>query len=168
MKVILYMAATANGMIAASDDSSSWISAEESQSYCDMVNKIGALIVGHRTYNILTKQPEYKKFQNIKLVVVATKEVQLVDTAHRIADSPKEALQILRDQEEVVVAGGASLNASFLSENFIDEIFIDIEPALLGCGIPLALGKDFECDLELLGVKNISKNEIQLHYLVKK
>ena len=164
MKVILYMAISLNGMIAKSDDDTSWISKEEWDSYSLAVRTAGNLIVGHRTYNILTKQPEFSEFKEVKLVVVAQEDFQTLAQNHLIAHSPKEALKLLSDFEQVVVAGGGALNASFVEENLVDEIFIDIEPIILGQGIPLFRGKDFECKLRLVGQKKISDNEIQLHY----
>lgn len=168
MKVILYMATTANGMIAGSDDSTSWVSKEEWNAYSAMVRPAGNLVVGHRTYDILTKQPDFSEFKGVKIVVVATKEVQLVDQNHKIVKSPKEALEFLKDQKQVVVAGGGILNAAFLAENLIDEIYLDVEPALIGKGIPLFRDRNFAANLELIDTKKLSKNEIQLHYKVVK
>jgi len=168
MKVILYMAISLNGMIAKSDDNTSWISKEEWDSYSLAVRNAGCLIVGHRTYGILTKQPEFSEFKDVKLVVVAQENFQTLAPNHLVAHSPKEALEILKDFEKVVVAGGGALNASFAEENLIDEIFIDIEPIILGQGIPLFRDKNFERNLKLVGQKKISESEIQLHYEVLK
>jgi dihydrofolate reductase len=168
MKVILYMAISLNGMIAKSDDDTSWISKEEWDSYSLAVRTAGNLIVGHHTYGILTKQPEFLEFKEVKLIVVAQKDFQTLAQNHLVAHSPKEALKLLSDFEQVVVAGGGALNASFVEENLIDEIFIDIEPIILGQGIPLFKDKDFERKLKLVGQKKISNNEIQLHYQVLK
>ncbi len=168
MKVILYMAISLNGMIAKSDDDTSWISKEEWDSYSLVVRTAGNLIVGHRTYNILTKQPEFSEFKDVKLVVVAQENFQTLAPNHLVAHSSKEALKLLSDFEQVVVAGGGTLNASFIEENLVDEIFIDIEPIILGRGIPLFKDKDFESKLKFVGQKKISDNEIQLHYEVLK
>ena len=168
MKVILYMAISLNGMIAKSDDDTSWISKEEWDSYSLTVRTAGNLIVGHRTYGILTKQPEFSEFKDVKLVVVAEKDFQTLSANHLVAHSPKEALKILSGFEQVVVAGGGSLNASFVEENLVDEIYLDIEPIILGKGIPLFRDKGFERKLKLLEQKKITDNEIQLHYQVLK
>lgn len=168
MKVILYMAISLNGMIAKSDDDTSWISKEEWDSYSLTVRTAGNLIVGHRTYGILTKQPEFSEFKDVKLVVVAEKVFQTLIPNHLVAHSPKEALKTLSDFEQVVVAGGGALNASFVEENLVDEIYLDIEPIILGKGISLFRDKDFERKLKLLGQKKITDNEIQLHYQVLK
>lgn len=49
------MAQTANGYIAREDDTTGWISEEEWDSYSSAVRKSGCLVIGHRTYDILTK-----------------------------------------------------------------------------------------------------------------
>ena len=168
MKVILYMAISLNGMIAKSDDDTSWISKEEWDSYSLAVRTAGNLIVGHRTYSILTKQPEFAEFKDIKLVVVTQDDFQTLAQNHLVAHSPKEALDFLKDYKEVVVAGGGILNASFFAEKLVDEIYLDIEPIILGKGIPIFKDKDFEQKLKLIGQKKITDNEIQLHYQVLK
>ena len=66
MKVILYMAISTNGYIAKENDDTSWISTEEWNSYAAIIRKSGCLIVGHRTYDILTKQPEFAELGKIK------------------------------------------------------------------------------------------------------
>ncbi|HED36674.1 MAG TPA: dihydrofolate reductase [Ignavibacteria bacterium] len=167
-KVILYMAISLNGMIAKSDDDTNWISKEEWDSYSLAVRTAGNLIVGHRTYNILTKQPEFSEFKDVKLVVVAQEDFETLSPNHLVAHSPKEALELLNDFEQVIVAGGGVLNASFVEENLIDEIYIDVEPIILGKGISLFWNKDFERNLKLIGQKKITDNEIQLHYEIKK
>ena len=132
------------------------------------VRTAGNLIVGHRTYGILTKQPEFSEFKDIKLAIVAQENFQTLAPNHLVVHSPKEALELLKDFKEVIVAGGGALNASFAEENLIDEIFIDIEPIILGQGIPLFRDRNFERKLKFLGQKNITDNEIQLHYRILK
>jgi len=155
-------------MIAKSDDDTSWISKEEWGSYSLAVRTAGNLIVGHRTYNILTKQPEFSEFKEVKLVVVAQEKFETLSPNHLVAHSPKEALELLGDFEKIVVAGGGMLNASFVEENLVDEIYIDIEPIILGKGIPLFRDKNFERKLKLLAQNKITDNEVQLHYEVLK
>jgi dihydrofolate reductase len=168
MKVTLYMAISVNGMIAREGDDTSWISKEEWDSYSLAVRTAGNLIVGHRTYLILTTQPEFAEFKDVRLVVVAHSDFQTLAKNHTVAHSPSEALEQLRDFDQVIVAGGGSLNASFIEKNLVDEIFIDIEPVIFGEGIPLFRDKKFTHNLKLVGHKKITDNEIQLHYQVLK
>lgn len=155
-------------MIAKSNDDTSWISKQEWDSYSAAVRKARCLIIGRRTYHILTKQPEFAEFKDVKLVVVSQEKFTTLAENHLIASSPKQALEFLKDFNEVIIAGGGMLNASFLAENLVDEIYLDIEPIVFGRGIPVFQGREFEQQLELLGQKKISDNEIQLHYRIVK
>lgn len=164
MKVILYMAISINGLIAKSDDDTSWISREEWDSYSTAVQSAGNLIVGRRTYGILTEQPEFIELKKVKVVVVSKGNIATKAENHFVASSPKQALELFGDNDTVMVAGGGILNAAFMTENLVDELFIDIEPIILGEGIPLFIGKNFTTKLKYLGQKMITENEIQLHY----
>jgi dihydrofolate reductase len=168
MKIILFAAISANGMIAKSDDDTSWVSKEEWDTYSAAVRSAGCLIVGRRTYHILTKQPEFVEFKDVKLVAVSKKDFQTLAPNHFVAHSPREALALLKGFKEVVVAGGGILNASFLAENLVNEIYLDVEPIILGDGIPVFKDKNFERKLKFIGQKKITDNEIQLHYEVLK
>ena len=87
-----------------------------------------------------------------------------------VIQSPQEALQILQNQKfkTVLICGGGKLNSSFMKEKLIDEIYLDIEPVFLGTGIKLFTDAEFETKLKLIDVKRLSKDEVQLHYKVKK
>jgi dihydrofolate reductase len=170
MKVILYMATTVNGMIAKDDDSADFLTPLEAESYVTTVIMAGALVIGRRTYEVLSQQPEFQEFlkAKVRIVAVSRSAFELNDPSHIVAHSPEEALDVLKDAEIVVVAGGGNLNGSFLAENLIDEIYIDIEPTVIGKGIPLFKGADFDRALKFLGSKQFSEHEIQLHYQIIK
>jgi len=162
------MAISMNGMIAKSNDDTSWISKEEWDSYSLATRTAGCLIVGRRTYHILTNQPEFAELKDVKIVAVSEEDFTTLAPNHFVAHSPREALDLLKDFKEVIVAGGGTLNASFLAENLVDEIYLDIEPIIIGEGIPIFKGKDFEQKMELIGQRKITDNEIQLHYRINK
>lgn len=171
MKKILYMAMTVNGIIAKDDDSADFLTPTEAESYVSNVCQAGALIVGRRTYEVLSEQPEFQKFvvKGINVVAVSTgNTLELKDPSHRIAQSPEEAVEMLNGSEKVIIAGGGKLDASFMKAGLIDELYLDIEPALVGQGIPLFNGEDFDVHLKFLDYKMLSENEIQLHYEVVK
>ncbi len=164
------MTMTANGFIAKNDDSTDFVTKAESESYVKNVIDAGAMIIGRRTYEILSTQPEFQEFlkANVKIIVVSHNDFKLANASHAVVHSPQEALALAKDFEKVIVAGGGILDAAFLESDLIDEMYLDIEPALLGKGIPLFNGGDFEKKLKLLGSKNFGENEIQLHYQVIK
>ena len=162
------MAMSINGMIAKNDDNTSWISEKEWNSYSLVVREAGCLIIGRRTYHILTKQPEFSEFKDVKLVVVSNENFTAFAKNHYVVISPEESLDKLKDFETVIIAGGGILNSSFLKEGLVDEIYLDIEPIIIGKGISIFENKDFEIKLELLETRQLSPNEIQLHYKVIK
>lgn len=86
------------------------------------------------------------------------------------AESPKHALEILRVGlfDTALVAGGGMLNASFLNENLIDEIYLDMEPFIFADGINLFIGATRDIKLKLLNTKKIGSDTMQLHYQVLK
>jgi len=162
------MAVTPNGFIAKTDDDTSWISKDEWKSYSQFCRNAGNLIVGRRTYNILTKQPEFLDLKNVKVVVVSHQEIELIAPNHYLVHSPEEAIDLFKDEKEVIIGGGGKTNASFLEKNLIDEIYLDVEPIIFSEGISLFHDMKFETGLELIEIKNITKDELQLHYKVLK
>lgn len=162
------MAMTLNGNIANQDDTADWISGEEWDSYSSAVRSVGNLIIGRRTYNILTKQPEFSELKDVNIVVVSEKGIETIAGNHHVANFPKHALDLFKNEERVVVAGGSILNTSFLREELVDEVYVDVEPVILGLGIPFSQREDFYTKLEYIGIKKLSENTIQLHYKVVK
>ena len=171
MKVILYMATTVNGFIAKENDDTGFVSETEWSSFRSKIQEIGNLVVGRRTYEIMCRNGDFKNLENIKVAVVTkNSSIQLENASHFIAPSPKSAIALLAEQsfEKILVGGGGMLNGSFMSEGLIDEIFIDVEPVAFGKGIKLFGDSDFETKLRLIDIKQLSPNEIQLHYEVLK
>lgn len=168
MKVILYMATTVNGYIAKENDDTPWSDAVW-DSYYKIAKQFKAIILGRRTYEIMKEANEFEKIGN-PFTVVVTNEDFAHNSSFVIAKSPKEALKILKGKNfaKVLIGGGGRLNASFMKENLIDEIILDIEPLVFGKGIKLFSDEDFEAKLELIETKSLSKNTIQLHYRILK
>ncbi|MBI2405635.1 dihydrofolate reductase [Candidatus Microgenomates bacterium] len=168
MKVVLYMAVTGNGYIAKENDDTSWISKEEWNSYSAIVRRTGNLVIGHRTYDIITKQPEFSEFEKVKIIIVSHNDFDTLSLNHVAVKTPEEALSLLKDFKEVIVAGGSNLNSSFVEKGLIDEIYLDIEPIIFGKGIKLFTGDNFEAKLKLLETRKLTEDIIQLHYKVLK
>jgi len=169
MKVILYMAMTANGYIAKENDDAPWSDAVFN-GYYDFVKKRKNIILGKRTYEIMKEINEFEKLGFPFTIVVSDSPENNNDGKTIFVSSPKEAIKELEGKNinETIVGGGSTLNSSFMAENLIDEIYLDVEPIIFGEGIPLFRGGNFEKKLELIEINKISKNEIQLHYRVKR
>ncbi len=174
MRVILYMAVTPNDLIEKEDDDTTWVTENEWKSFSGMIKRAGNMIIGRRTYEIMIKNNEFElsKLDKITTVVMTNDAFLKIHNPDFIfiASSPKTALGILQKKvfKKILVCGGGGLNASFMKENLIDEIYIDVEPIIFGKGIKLFTEADFEAELKLLETKKLSRNEIQLHYKVVK
>ena len=168
MQVILYMATTVNGYIAKENDETPW-SDEEWLSFSRFVKEVKNIVIGRRTYEIMKSNDEFGKIGN-PFTVVVSKEDFAHNSNFAIAKSPKEALKILEEKgfAKALVTGGGMLNSSFMKENLIDEIYLDIEPLVFGKGIKLFSDNNFDAKLELIETKSLSQNTIQLHYRILK
>lgn len=166
MKVILYAAMSADGKIARGNDDAGFVSKIYIRDFGAMIEKIGNMIVGRRTYEIMQDDGDINYFNDLPMVVVSRrKNIKLVSPAHVVARSPRQAISYLQNQDfkTALVAGGASLNASFTASNLANELYLDLQPKILGNGVPLFRGETFEKKLKLLGVKKTG-NGIVLHY----
>ncbi len=168
MKVTLYMAMTVNGMIAKENDETPWSDAVWI-SYYNVAKQFKAIILGRRTYEIMREINEFEKIEN-PFTVVVTNQKLTNSKNFAFVKSPRNAIKLLKEKgfSKALLGGGAHLNAAFAKENLIDEIILDIEPMLFGKGIKLFADADFEAKLKLVGVKKLSKDELQLHYKVLK
>ncbi len=169
MKVILYMAVTANGLIAREDDSADFVSKTSWKSYLKKVRESDYAVIGKRTYEIMPveefiKETKYLVFTHVLSLEKKVKNVEFTNKPL------KDVLHELKNKgvKKAAIFGGGKLNASFMAQNLVDEIFLDVMSIVLGKGIPLFNGENFEAKLKLLGVKKLSANEMQLHFKVKK
>ena len=162
------MATTIDGFVAREDDRTDFVSEIEWKSFRAMVKRVGNIVIGRRTFELMEKGNELPDLDEVTVVVVTSHEFFVSDSRIQVVNSPGQALDLLRGKnfKQALVAGGGTINASFMEQKSIDEIFLDVEPVALGDGIKLFSGKAFDVKLKLLGVKHLSKNELQLHYRV--
>ena len=168
MKVTLYMAITPNGLIAKENDDTSFVSQEDWKRWLRMVKKFRHVVIGRRTYDATS--PE--EFQKNSIYVVFTHEKTLRKKVPNVMftdKSPKNILKMLKAKgfKRILIGGGGKLNSEFIKASLVDELYLDVQPAIFGKGIKLFADSDFEKRLSLIGVKKLSKNEVQLQYKVK-
>ncbi len=169
MKVILYMATTVNGFIAKENDDTSFVSKESWRNYLKAIRKSDAVILGRRTYEIMPR----REFQKDCLYVTLTDKKSLRKRVPNViftAQRPKDVLTFLKAKgfKRISICGGGKLSASFMNENLIDEIYLDIEPVAFGEGVRLFADGSFESKLKLLQARKLSPNTLQLHYQIRK
>lgn len=171
MKTILYMDISVNGYIAKEDGDSEWTSDEDLKGFYDQSKNAGNIIMGRNTY-IAASKSGYFPFPDALNIVVSHEQIENTwgDKVLITDKAPGEIIEMLGQKgfTTAFLAGGGQLNTSFVKENLIDEIYLDVEPLVFGKGIKLFAEGDFEFDLELLETKKLNQNTIQLHYKILK
>jgi dihydrofolate reductase len=169
MKTILYMGITPNGLIAKEDGNSEWTSEEDLKGFFENSKKAGNIIMGKNTFLEASRQG-YFPFPEALNIVISREQIENKwgDKVVVTNVSPKEILKMVQGKgfDTAFLAGGGMLNASFMKEKLIDEIYLDVEPLMFGKGIPVVAASDFECELELLEVKKLNDDTVQLNYKI--
>lgn len=170
MKITLYMAMSLNGYIAEENGSEDFLSDTNWEKFCNLAQKHRNFIVGRKTYDAVKNWNEGFSFDDLKdiqKIVISQDENYILDDGYILATSPREAITILQDFESVLVIGGSAINTAFIKENLLDEVILNVEPTLIGKGIPLFAKDDFTKKLEYIS-SEISSDIVTLHYKVKK
>ena len=172
MKVILFMAMSANGLIARPDGEEDFLSHANWESFTELVDQCQNLIVGRKTYEAVKQWEENYSFDDFSAVkVVLTRDqAYALDAGYKRAATPEEALAILRSHgcAQALLTGGAGANTSFMACGLVDELLINVEPVVIGEGIPLFSSEGFDAHLQLLDVKQLPQGILQLRYVVIK
>lgn len=167
MKVVLVMALTVDGMIARdSNHFPDWTSKQDKAMFKQVTRKAGVVIMGSRTYDAIGKPLPGRKN------VVMTRNKQRTSSHRDLVYSgrqPDALLDELKAEgfQEVVLAGGATINTLFARQKLIDEIHVTYAPKIFGTGLTLFAG-EVSMDLHLLEFEKLGSEEILVRYQVRK
>lgn len=173
MKVVLYMAMSPNGLIAREDGNEDFLSHLNWETFISLAKETGNFIYGRKTYeSVLNWGNSYiENLDEIKTKIVVSKNLaEPPKNGFLVARSPEEALEILKKEgySEALLTGGSTNNSIFAKKGLIDEIIINIEPKILGKGIPIFKDEDFEIKLKTKQIKQLDQGILQVHYIVEK
>lgn len=171
MKVILTMAISANGIIATKDGSEDFLSHDNWIQFVKLAKKVGCFIWGRKTYEEVIKwEGDYlKDLKGVRKVIISRSNIDLID-GFELAKFPEDALDKLEESgfKEVIITGGATVNSAFAKAGLIDEVIFDVNPSIVGDGIPVFNYSDFFLSLELISSTQVTNSIVELHYRVKK
>lgn len=173
MKVILCMAQTINGIIARENYGEDFLAHVNWEVFLKLAEEIGCFIIGRKTYDVYqAKNSEEYSFDNMtaKKIIVSRDKKPKLAPGYISANSPKDALTKASELgfTKVLLTGGGTVNSAFMKAGLVDEIIINVEPYILGEGISIFSKETFENKLELVEVKKLKSEVIQLHYKIKK
>ncbi len=133
MKTTLYMAISANSIIATESGGEDFLSHQNWEMFCELAKEYGNFIVGRKTYEAVKKWDDGYNFDDLvgieKIIISQNKDLNL-DEGYTLANSLQEALTKLSDKgfEKALVTGGAKINSEFAKANLLDEVMLNVEP----------------------------------------
>lgn len=168
MKTILYMAVTADGFIATKSGDSEWVSEVDVEIFNSKINDCGCLVMGNKTFQQYRGE-FFPKPGVINFVVSNTEDLNPENNVIFVK-SPKNALEEAekRGFEKVLLIGGSRINGSFLKENLIDEIYLDVHPIIFGDGLKVFENSEVNIKLDKIGAEDLGMGQTLLHYKVNK
>ena len=168
MKVTMLMAQTVDGKIARNANHfPDWTGKEDKRLFMRMSKAAGAVIMGRKTYATINRPlPD-------RLNVIMTRNGDLVSENGNLLytnQRPDEVLATLTDRgyDEVILAGGATINTLFARQNLIDEIAITISPLLFGSGLSLFAETLDTMPLTLMELEQLGPDLVFMRYQVAK
>ena len=171
-KVIVHIAASADGYIARPDGDLEWLTSRPAPKgfygIGAFMKSIDTMVFGRKTYEASLRLGG--KFDSKGRYVVFSR--------HSPADAPPGVefengaigpfVSRLREQpgKDIWLMGGGELIASFLDDHAIDEFVISVVPVFIGDGIPLIARRHRHVPLGLDSVERFEDGLVQLRYQV--
>jgi dihydrofolate reductase len=175
-KVIVHIAASADGYIARSDHDLEWLTSRPAPKgfygMNEFMKSIDTMLVGRKTYEVSLTLGG--KFDPSSRTIVFSRQAPPPDVPAGVEFTNDDAIGAfvsrLREQpgKDIWLMGGGELIASFLDANAIDEFVISVVPVFIGDGIPLIARRHRQAQLELQSVERFDDGLVQLHYRVQK
>jgi dihydrofolate reductase len=174
-KVIVHIAASADGYIARPDGDIDWLTSRPAPNgFYGMdafIKSIDTTVLGRKTYEESLRLGATFDAKKGRTVVFSRSAAP--------ADSPEgvefvsgaigEFVRRLREQrgKDIWLMGGGDLIASFLDEHAIDEFVVSVVPVFIGDGIPLIARRHRHVLLDLQSVERFDDGLVQLRYRVR-
>ncbi len=170
-KVTLGLANSLDNYIARQDGACDWLFWDEetaavSSAYLQTVD---TFLIGRKTYEVMVANgsTSYPGFQHY--VFSRTLPNSPDPNVAIIAEDAATFVKRLKHEpgKGLCLYGGGALAHSLLVENLIDEIVLNIQPVLLGSGIPLFYESKRQIALVLLECKPCQRGNLIVTYRVK-
>ena len=167
MKKTLFLSVSIDGLIADNEGiplfpDGAW------EDWCSLVNDADNVIAGRSSYEQLKNDDMASVLHPTHKVVLSSRDIELGDSSWQHAKSPSEALEILENAgvEEAIIGGGRAVAHSFMREQLVAYIVIDLQPVAFGVGTPVFGGVIDIPRLKLLNYRPLNDDALRLRYQV--
>lgn len=131
---------------------------------------IDTVVMGRKTYEVAARMGS-GAYPGVKNYVFSRTLKQL--PGNKVEVVAHDAVEFLRQLKQeagkgICVMGGGELAHSLFQANLIDQVGVNIQPVMLGTGIPLFYEMEKQLDLDLLEHKILRSGSVYVFYRVKK
>jgi dihydrofolate reductase len=170
-KVILGLAVSLDGFIEGPNGEYDWCFTDQDYGMSDFFKRIDSIFIGRKSYEMSLSMgdAEMPGFPKLKEYVFSSTLNEVKPSSILIGkDIESEVKRIKKEPgKDIWLFGGASLTASLLNLNLIDEIGLAIHPVILGGGKPLFHDISNRIRLELADTKTYPTGLVSLTYHLK-
>ena len=179
-RIIVSIAASADGFIARSDGSVGWLDRPRPKGHHGMdafYQSIDTILWGRKTYDMALA---FQK-NGIPGSAFDTSVKNYVFTRGQLPAAAPPGVEVVKEPigkfatrlrkqngKNIWMMGGAGIIASFLDEGQLDEFIIRVIPTFIGEGIPLMAPSRRTVALELMSCTKFPDGVVELHYAVAK
>lgn len=177
-KIIYHVAATLDGFIAGEDGSFDDFPAEGEHvaDFLDSIKHYGAILMGKNTYEVGYKygmkpgDPAYADFNpDMKNYVFShSAQFESNDRVQLVKTDAAEFVKNLKtgSGKDIWLCGGGALAGTLLEHELIDELWLKLNPLVLGSGIPLFGKSRKKIGLTFLNSKTYDSGVMLLRYKI--
>ena len=172
MRLVTFgLANSLDNFIARSDHGTDWLvwDNEVAAISGEYWKTIDTVVMGRKTYEVAVKlgTTSYPGAKNY--VFSRTLEPRPGVDVEIVAEDPVAFMRALKQQpgKGICVLGGGELAHTLLQADVIDEIGLNIQPVLLGSGIPLFHALPKQINLELLECRPLKSGSVYVRYRIK-
>lgn len=170
-KLILYIAMSLDGYIAAPGDDLSFLAKVQQEGedygYGAFIQSVDTVIIGRRTYEWVMNQVDIFPHAEKTCYVITSESRPPMGNIHFYSGNLGELADELKSQGggNIFCDGGAQVVHQLLMAGKFDALIISVIPVLLGDGIPLFQPGRPVQNLTLAEAKNYPSGLVQLHYI---
>ncbi len=169
-KVIVFIAMSIDGFIAAENDNLDFLSIVEQEGedygYNEFHNSIDTVIMGRKTYDkIVSFDVPFPHSNKECYILTNNKELQSPSVQY-YSNNVEALIAQLKSKagKNIFVDGGAQIVQLLLQKELIDEFIISIIPTTIGSGTRLFNSNSNQQLFTLVQTKSFTKGLVQLHY----
>jgi dihydrofolate reductase len=169
-KLILYIATSLDGYIAAPNDDLSFLSMVEKEGqdygYSDFLKTVDTIILGRKTYDWVILNAGQLSYPDHKVYVITRSDRENIGDVEFYSGDLEELIKKLKSTpgKNIFCDGGAQIVNQLLKLGLIDEFVISIIPVLLGNGTRLFQDIIPTQNLKLISSEQFETGLIQLKY----